>query len=660
MLIPAAPVVANHESVEASQLWSFGQNSNGKTGLGTAAGETLVPTLVVASTTWTMVSAGGSHSLSIKDDGTMWSFGDNSSGATGLGTDVGGTLVPTQIGADTNWIIVDAGGSHSLSIKDDGTMWSFGSNSSGATGLGTDVGSTVSPTQVGSDTTWDVISAGDGYSLAVKTDGTLWSFGLNQFGKTGLGTTTGSTLVPTQVGTDTDWTYASAGTTHSLAIKDDGTLWSFGINGNGRTGLGTTTGSTLVPTQVGTDTDWTYADAAPAHSVALKEDNTLWSFGSNTSGRTGLGVTAGSTVIPTQIGTDTDWIIVSAGGVHTLVIKEDNSLWSFGSNSSGATGLGTTTGNALTPTQVGTSTDWLDVAAGIGHSLTLKYVVIQPTVETIGASDITETSAELSGEMLTSGNVPKDGWGFNYGTTDSYGSVLAGVTTLRNPGVFSLTLEGLTCGTEYHFQAYLTTSGGDVLGDDATFTTTACEGEGSSGGGGSSGGSTSIKRQYEILIERGDLDRAESLKQRWPNILGDEESGTATSTTETTPEDLIELVRKNLAVFEQAKALGIVLPEFIETLLTQVQQTLQVRDLELYMEGEDVLALQRLLNQNGYVVANGSENGAPGFETTYFGPRTEAALARYQAAVGITPAAGYFGPITRNYMKNAGIIGIWW
>jgi alpha-tubulin suppressor-like RCC1 family protein len=655
---PNLPVVANHGPALASELWSFGTDTSGVTGLGTSTGKTLVPTQVGTSTDWNIFSAGTAHSLTVKDDGTLWSFGDNSVGATGLGTTIGSTLEPTQVGTDTDWASIAAGPTHSVAIKEDGTLWSFGSNASGATGQNASTGSTLEPTQVGGDSNWVTISAGGDYSLVIKQDGTLWSFGSNVNGRTGLGTSTGETLEPTQVGVDTNWSIVSAGIAHSLAVKDDGTLWSFGSNAQARTGLGTTTGNTLEPTQVGTDTDWASIAAGPAHSVAIKDDGTLWSFGSNVNGRTGLGLTVGSTVVPTQIGVDSDWVSVNAGGVHSLVLKEDETLWSFGANSSGATGMNTDLGNTIVPTQVGTDSDWIDISAGAGHSLVLKFTIVQPTISTVGSTDITQTSAELRGEMLTSGNVPKDGWGFNYGTTDSYGESIAGVTTLRNPGIFSLLLEGLECGTEYHFQAYVTTSGGDVLGDNATFTTTACEGEASSGGS-SSGGSTSIVRQYEIYMERGDFEQAGNLKKRWPRFFP-EEAATSTPSTASSTEAMVELVKKNIRVFEQAKSLGIVLPEFIETLLQQARETLLIRDLELHMEGDDVRALQRLLNQNGYAVATGSENGAPGFETAHFGERTQSALARYQAATGITPATGYFGAITRSYMKNAGLTGIWW
>ncbi|MCL2679967.1 MAG: hypothetical protein FWF11_00595, partial [Coriobacteriia bacterium] len=84
---------------------------------------------------------------------------------------------------------------------------------------------------------------GSTHSLAIKDDGTLWAWGSNSDGRTGFGLTTGNQTTPLQVGTATNWTHVSASGTYSLGLRSDGTLWSWGFNGNGTTGLGTTTGT---------------------------------------------------------------------------------------------------------------------------------------------------------------------------------------------------------------------------------------------------------------------------------------------------------------------------------------------------------------------------------------------------------------------------------
>ncbi|MCL2680215.1 MAG: hypothetical protein FWF11_01860, partial [Coriobacteriia bacterium] len=212
-------------------------------------------------------------------------------------------------------------------------------------------------------------SGGGWHSAAVKDDGTLWSWGENWFGQTGLDIGPGDQETPAQVGTATNWAQVSAGGWHSLAIRTDGTLWAWGATENGGTGLGPlVTGDQLTPAQVGSATNWTQVSAGNWHSHGIRADGTLWAWGINAVGQIGLGV-AGEQLVPAQVGTDTNWAAVSAGPFHSLGIRSDGTLWSWGGNMFAATGLDTTTGNQTTPAQVGTATDWVQVSAGERYSL---------------------------------------------------------------------------------------------------------------------------------------------------------------------------------------------------------------------------------------------------------------------------------------------------
>ncbi|MCL2680267.1 MAG: hypothetical protein FWF11_02160, partial [Coriobacteriia bacterium] len=207
-------------------------------------------------------------------------------------------------------------------------------------------------------------AAGTNFSLAIRSDGTLWAWGSNANGMTGLGTDTGFQTRPAQVGTGTNWTAVSAGREHSLALRSDGTLWAWGSNANGMTGLDTATGNQLTPAQVGTATNWKSISAGNIHSLAIATDGTLWAWGWNLDGRTGLGTDAGIQTTPAQVGTATNWTAVSAGTSHSLALRSDGTLWSWGANTDGATGLGTDTGNQTTPLQVGSATSWTQLSAG--------------------------------------------------------------------------------------------------------------------------------------------------------------------------------------------------------------------------------------------------------------------------------------------------------
>lgn len=323
---------------------------------------------------WALISGGSEHVLAIKPDGTLWAWGNNADGRTGLNTTTGSAQIPTQVGTDTDWRICSAGLRHSAAIKSDGTLWTFGFNNTGQLGLG-DTTSRSVPTQVGSDTNWLKVAAtstGGNFTIALKTDNSLWSMGSNGSWQTGLDPTVTQYTSPTQVGSDTNWTDIAAGSSWSLALKSDGTMWSTGLNTNARTGRGTASGTTNGFTQIGSDTNWSKITAGTSHGIAIKTNGTMYSWGNNVNGRTGLNTDTGNTLNPTQIGSDTNWSLCSADSLHSLAIKTTGTLWSWGNNTNGETGLNTITGSTLVPTQVDGSTDWAICSAGSFFSLVHK------------------------------------------------------------------------------------------------------------------------------------------------------------------------------------------------------------------------------------------------------------------------------------------------
>jgi alpha-tubulin suppressor-like RCC1 family protein len=262
-------------------------------------------------------------------------------------------------------------GGHKLQIRSDGTLWVWGYNNNGQLGLG-DTADRLVPVQAGTDTDWVSVAAGGyagvGHSLALKDDGTLWAWGYNNYGQLGLGDTANRTS-PTQVGTDTDWVSVTVGRHHSLAIKADGTLWVWGYNVFGQLGQGDTVNRTS-PTQVGTDTDWAQAAGNGYSSYAIKTGGALWTWGYNYYGQLGLGDTANRTS-PTQVGTDTDWVTVQSGESFAMGIRSDGTLWAWGDNTAGQLGQGDTA-NRTSPTQVGTDTDWAGVEGGSRHVIAVR------------------------------------------------------------------------------------------------------------------------------------------------------------------------------------------------------------------------------------------------------------------------------------------------
>lgn len=318
---------------------------------------------------WNTVSPGGAHTLAIRDGGAIFTWGRNNNGQLGLGTTGGQQNAPQQVGSDFNWQTITAGNSHNLAIKTTGTLWAWGSNADGQIGVGSNAARFNSPQQIGIATDWSKISTGDEFCIALKTDGTLWTWGDNTYGQLGDNSTADKNA-PVQVGTATDWIQISAGTDHALALKSNGTLWAWGRNNVGQFGTASPT-SSLVPIQIGTDTNWNKIFAAREHSIAVKTDFTYWVWGANTNGQFGNGTTT-SSATPTAITGFNNPVHLSKGHQHSVIIKQDGTLWSSGGNASGQLGNGNNT-QQTTPIQENTlATNWMIVSSRVSHTAALK------------------------------------------------------------------------------------------------------------------------------------------------------------------------------------------------------------------------------------------------------------------------------------------------
>lgn len=248
---------------------------------------------------------------------SVFSFGENTSGKTSLDTDVGGTPVATAIDPVNLGSLSSAqvsasdgdflgGGGHSHLLADDGTVFALGNSRGGQGGTG-GTSSILQPTPIdennlGALTVVD-IAAGSFHSMLRTSNGTVFSFGLNSNGRAGLGAVVTNALIATAIDTSNlgtlDITQISAGDRHGLVLADDGSVYAFGSNLGGRTGLGTTVGDKLIATPIDTSLIGELAivdiSAETNHSLLLAENGTVFSFGFNSSGGTGLGIISGET-----------------------------------------------------------------------------------------------------------------------------------------------------------------------------------------------------------------------------------------------------------------------------------------------------------------------------------------------------------------------------
>jgi len=219
--------------------------------------------------------------------------------------------------------------------------------------------------QVTGDLTTPAITGGDGHSVAVRNDGVYWTWGLNGSGQLGDGTTTQRTL-PVIVGAVTGAVAPAAGSFHSLAVRSDGSLLAWGGNSSGQLGDGTTTGKTSPLTVPGLSSV-VAASGGANHSLALLSDGTVRAFGLNNNGQLGDGTTTQRTS-PVQASALSNITGVSAGATHSLAVKSDGTAWSWGTNGNGQLGTGNTTSRS-TPGQVSGLTTAVAVAAGNSFSL---------------------------------------------------------------------------------------------------------------------------------------------------------------------------------------------------------------------------------------------------------------------------------------------------
>jgi len=346
------------------------------------------------------ISVGECHSIALKNNGTVWSWGGNGGGQLGDGTyrdrsrpvQVVNSIDPTGFLTDVIKIATGTSywlnqGGHNIALRRDNTVWSWGYNFNGQIGDG-DTISRSAPVKVadtldqtGYLTNVVAIAAGDWHSLAVKNDGTVWGWGANAYGQLGDGTNA-SRLTVVQTQNLSEIVQVAAGQYHSMALTQQGTLWAWGGNGSGQLGDGTRGVNRYTPVQVLNSTDGFLTSVSEIsvgdnHSLVLKTDGTVWAWGKNTSGQLGNNGTADQ-ILPVQVIDPNDLtgylkevIAIAAGQNFSVALKADGSVWTWGYNNWNQLGDGMTE-NRLIPYQVLAISDVTYIAAGNGHVLVVK------------------------------------------------------------------------------------------------------------------------------------------------------------------------------------------------------------------------------------------------------------------------------------------------
>lgn len=327
------------------------------------------------SVNWCCVQPGDLHTTGFKRDGTIWSWGYSAYGQIG-GTALG--VTPSQEFRKASWFSVSVQSCGVNAIKTDGSIWGWGRNTCGYIGNNSTLTVNSPVQEISSSNNWSYIFQSGFLSLgydAIKTDGTLWGWGYNLWGRLGDDTLISRSSPVQEITSSTNWCYASSGTHARTAIKTDGTLWSSGFNSSGQLGTNNTVCYSSPVQEISSSTDWCTTSTGFCTTVALKTDGTIWGWGRSLLAGVCICNAIDFNSSPLQeITSSTNWCCAFTNYTLTNAIKTDGTLWQWG------TGGSTILQNGLyaalsSPTQEFTSkTDWTYANAGTAHAYGVRAI----------------------------------------------------------------------------------------------------------------------------------------------------------------------------------------------------------------------------------------------------------------------------------------------
>lgn len=311
-------------------------------------------------------------SKSCFQEGDLWIWGSGSGGKIGDNT-TSIRVSPVQtVSGGVNWKQVITGYNHTAAVKTDGSLWTWGFNTAGQLGRNNlvNVSSPVQTISAGTD--WKTISVGGAHTGALKADGTLWNWGLNAAGQLGNNTVLDRSSPIQTVSSGSTWKKISLAGSHTAAIKTDGTLWLWGNNNAGRLGNNSILSRSSPVQTFSSGTNWRNVSAAGLFSAGIKNDSTLWLWGVGINGQLGDN-RVGLRSSPVQtISEGTNWKQVGTGYDHAAAIKVDGTLWLWGKASFGQLGNESLLSRSSPVQTVSGGTNWKQSSVGYAHSAAIK------------------------------------------------------------------------------------------------------------------------------------------------------------------------------------------------------------------------------------------------------------------------------------------------
>lgn len=344
--------------------WTWGRNREGELGDGTQTGRK-VPTPVKNLRGIVAEAAGNTHNLALTADGKVWAWGQNYAGQLGNGG-YADSSIPVAVSNLSGVKAVAAGASHSLALTADGRVWAWGQNQIGQLGNGTFDNSDI-PVPVIFSGMVVAIATGQDKSLALTSDGRLWVWGNDPYGQLANGNSASYSAIPVLVSNLHGVISVAAGGSYSLALTSDGRVWSWGANTYGELGTGSDSGSS-VPVMVNLN-EVVAISAAVNHNFALTSDGRLWGWGYNGTGDLGDGANVGRNA-PVEVKNLRGVIGFAGSAFHSLAIDSAGDVWTWGVNVNGELGTGNDAETSNVPVQISMH-NALAVAAGDMHSVAI-------------------------------------------------------------------------------------------------------------------------------------------------------------------------------------------------------------------------------------------------------------------------------------------------
>lgn len=311
-----------------SRIWGWGNGGYGRLGNGSTGHQSSPVSVSGGFSDWTFVNSGGTISVGIRSStGRLYTWGNGYFGAMGINFTTGTNSTPSEVSGGGSWIYASASkfsGSHCVAIRSNGQAWCWGRNHFGQLGNGSNVDRSSPNSVVGGFTDWVQVDAGRYHTAGIRSNGQMWCWGDSREGKLGIpqqGPPVGTSSPRSVVSGFTNWTQVSCGQYFTVGLRSNGQIWTFGRNAHGQLGNYNISNQYIPQSVVGNISDWVQVSAGYSFVGGIRSNGQLWTWGRNHYGQLGDGTTTNRSSPVSVVGGITDWSFVRSGYGHMSGIR---------------------------------------------------------------------------------------------------------------------------------------------------------------------------------------------------------------------------------------------------------------------------------------------------------------------------------------------------